>query len=177
MARATSGRLGSCLPPAASNSGRFGSCYFRPPRQLLPPAAPPRPSRLATSIRHLPGIPLHPSRGGAGTPPTDVGTLTHATGGRGSIHVVYTWWTVSRIRTNIEIEDGDVRIIMERYGLRTKTEAVALALRHLAGQPMTREEALAMRGAHAISDVPGDLGPRGELAPRSRAAIAGHGGA
>lgn len=36
-----------------------------------------------------------------------------------------------------------VRTIMDRYGVRTKTEAVDLALRHLAGQPMTREEALA----------------------------------
>jgi Arc/MetJ family transcription regulator len=50
---------------------------------------------------------------------------------------------------------------MERYGLRTKTEAVELALRHLAGQPMTREEALSMRGAHAIGDLPDDVAPRG----------------
>lgn len=48
---------------------------------------------------------------------------------------------------------------MERYGLRTKTEAVDLALRHLAGQPMTREEALGMRGAHAIGHVPADTTP------------------
>jgi Arc/MetJ family transcription regulator len=41
--------------------------------------------------------------------------------------------------------------------VRTKTEAVALALRHLAGQPMTREEALAMRGAHAIEEIPADV--------------------
>jgi Arc/MetJ family transcription regulator len=66
---------------------------------------------------------------------------------------------VSRTRTNIEIEDDDVEAVMDRYGLRTKTEAVALALRHLAGQPMTREEALAMRGAHAIAEVPADTGP------------------
>jgi Arc/MetJ family transcription regulator len=65
------------------------------------------------------------------------------------------------MRTNIEIEDVYLRAVMERYGLRTKTEAVDLALRHLAGQPMTREEALSMRGAHAISDVPDDAGPRG----------------
>ena len=38
---------------------------------------------------------------------------------------------------------------MNRYGVHTKTEAVDLALRHLAGQPMTREEALGMRGAGA----------------------------
>ena len=49
---------------------------------------------------------------------------------------------MSRIRTNIEIEDTYVEAIMDRYGMRTKTEAVDLALRHLAGQPMTREEAL-----------------------------------
>jgi Arc/MetJ family transcription regulator len=49
---------------------------------------------------------------------------------------------------------------MDRYGLRTKTEAVELALRHLAGQPMSREEALAMRGAHAIGEPPADTGPR-----------------
>jgi Arc/MetJ family transcription regulator len=43
---------------------------------------------------------------------------------------------------------------MDRYGTRTKTEAVDLALRHLASQPMTR--ALAMRGARAILEVPPD---------------------
>ena len=48
---------------------------------------------------------------------------------------------------------------MDRYGVRTKTEAVDLALRHLAGQPMTREEALAMRGANAIGKVPPDAPP------------------
>ena len=67
---------------------------------------------------------------------------------------------MSRVRTNIEIEETYLRMVMERYGLRTKTEAVDLALRRLAGQPMTREEALAMHGAHAIDEVPGDAGPR-----------------
>ncbi|MGQ0623295.1 MAG: type II toxin-antitoxin system VapB family antitoxin [Sporichthyaceae bacterium] len=65
-----------------------------------------------------------------------------------------------KVRTNIELEDDYVRAIMDRYGVRTKTDAVDLALRHLAGQPMTREEALAMSGAHAIGDVPDDVGPR-----------------
>ena len=50
---------------------------------------------------------------------------------------------MARKRTNIEIEDTYLRIVMDRYGLRTMTEAVDLALRHLAGQPMSREEALA----------------------------------
>ena len=66
-----------------------------------------------------------------------------------------------RVRTNIEIEDTYVRAIMDRYGVHTKTEAVDLALRHLAGQPMTRDEALAMEGAHAIDEPPDDTAPRG----------------
>ena len=66
---------------------------------------------------------------------------------------------MSRIRTNIEIEDTYLQLIMDRYGIRTKTDAVDLALRHLAGQPMTRDEALAMQGAHAIGKVPRDARP------------------
>jgi Arc/MetJ family transcription regulator len=70
---------------------------------------------------------------------------------------------MARHRTNIEIEDTYVNEIMRRYGLHTKREAVELALRHLAGQPMTREEALAMEGANAIDEVPADRGPRSSL--------------
>jgi Arc/MetJ family transcription regulator len=66
---------------------------------------------------------------------------------------------MGRIRTNIEIEETFLRAIMDRFGVHTKTEAVDLALRHLAGQPMTRDEALAMRGAHAIGKIPADTGP------------------
>jgi Arc/MetJ family transcription regulator len=68
---------------------------------------------------------------------------------------------MSRVRTNIEIEDVYVKAIMDRFGVHTKTEAVDLALRHLAGQPMSREEALAMRGAHAIDALPADVPPVG----------------
>ena len=64
-----------------------------------------------------------------------------------------------RTRTNIEIDDDAVRRVMDRYELRTKTEAVDRALRWLGGMPMTREEALAMEGAHAIGDVPQDQPP------------------
>ena len=66
---------------------------------------------------------------------------------------------MSRVRTNIEIEDTYVKAIMDRFGVHTKTEAVDLALRHLAGQPMTRDEALAMRGARAILEIPTDSAP------------------
>lgn len=68
---------------------------------------------------------------------------------------------MARTRTTIEIDDDYVHTVMDRYGLRTKTDAVDLALRHLVGQPMTRDEALAMRGAHAIDHTPADTGPRG----------------
>jgi Arc/MetJ family transcription regulator len=66
---------------------------------------------------------------------------------------------MARVRTNIEIEEAYLEAVMDRYGLRTKTEAVDLALRHLAGQPMTRDEALAMRGARAIGRLPPDTRP------------------
>ncbi|CAN5764969.1 MAG: type II toxin-antitoxin system VapB family antitoxin [Actinobacteria bacterium] len=69
---------------------------------------------------------------------------------------------MSRVRTNIEIEQAYVEAIMDRYGVRTKTEAVDLALRQLAGQPMSRDEALNMRGAHALDEPPADGGPNGE---------------
>lgn len=70
---------------------------------------------------------------------------------------------MGRIRTNIEIESTYVDAIMDRFGVHTKTAAVDLALRHLAGQPMTREEALAMRGANAIDALPADT-PAAEMA-------------
>ena len=69
-------------------------------------------------------------------------------------------WCMTRSRTNIEIDDHCVRVIMDRFGVHTKTDAVDLALRHLAGQPMTREQALAMRGAKAIAEIPDDPTPR-----------------
>ncbi len=72
---------------------------------------------------------------------------------------------MARKRTNIEIEETYLRIVMDRYSLRTMTEAVELALRHLAGQPMSREEALAMRGAHAIDEPPGRVGNVGGNRP------------
>jgi Arc/MetJ family transcription regulator len=66
---------------------------------------------------------------------------------------------MARTRTNIELDDEDMAIIMDRFGIHTKTEAVALALRHLAGQPMTREEAMEMRGAQALEELPADASP------------------
>jgi len=66
---------------------------------------------------------------------------------------------MSKTRTNIEIENQYLETIMDRFGIHTKTEAVDLALRHLAGQPMTRDEALAMRGSESIDQIPADTAP------------------
>lgn len=62
-------------------------------------------------------------------------------------------------RTNIVIDDALVGIVMDRYNLKTKTEAVDMALRSLADKPMTKEEMLAMRGANLIGEVPDDSWP------------------
>ncbi|HEX3510533.1 MAG TPA: type II toxin-antitoxin system VapB family antitoxin [Solirubrobacteraceae bacterium] len=67
---------------------------------------------------------------------------------------------MARVRTNIEIDDELVRRVMDRYGVHTKTAAVELALRSLAGQSMSGEEALAMRGANLIAELPPDRSPR-----------------
>jgi Arc/MetJ family transcription regulator len=66
---------------------------------------------------------------------------------------------MGKVRTNIEIEDDYVQAIMRRYHLGTKTEVVDLALRRLAAEPMTRDEALAMRGSHSIGELPDDQPP------------------
>jgi Arc/MetJ family transcription regulator len=50
-------------------------------------------------------------------------------------------------RTNIDIDDELVERVMRRYRLPSKRAAVELALRRLAGEPMSRDEALAMEGA------------------------------
>jgi Arc/MetJ family transcription regulator len=49
-------------------------------------------------------------------------------------------------RTNIEIDDVLVDRAMRLYRLRSKREAVDLALRRLVGEPMSYREALATEG-------------------------------
>lgn len=63
-------------------------------------------------------------------------------------------------RTNILIDDNLLDIVMRRYGLHTKTEAVDVALRSLAGRPMTTDEALSLRGAKLVGGVVNDQAPR-----------------
>ena len=50
-------------------------------------------------------------------------------------------------RTNIEIDDELLQQAMRMYRLSTKREAVELALRRLVDSPLSREEALAMKGS------------------------------
>ncbi len=56
-------------------------------------------------------------------------------------------------RTNIEIDDDLVERVMRRYRLPSKRAAVDLALRRLVGEPMSRDEALAMEGAGWSGDL------------------------
>ena len=65
-------------------------------------------------------------------------------------------------RTNIELDDELVAAAMRLYRVRTKREAVDLALRQLVGEPLTVAEALAMEGSGWDADldqVRGDEGP------------------
>jgi len=62
-------------------------------------------------------------------------------------------------RTNIDIDDELVQVVMDRYKFTTKRDAVDYALRHVAGQQMTIEEVLAMEGSMPDLEVPQDTHP------------------
>jgi Arc/MetJ family transcription regulator len=56
-------------------------------------------------------------------------------------------------RTNIDIDDELCQQVMDRYHLTTKREAVNMALRHLAGEPLGLHEARALRGTGWDADL------------------------
>jgi Arc/MetJ family transcription regulator len=56
-------------------------------------------------------------------------------------------------RTNIDIDEEAVQAVMKRYRLRTKREAVNFALRTVASEAMSLEEARAMRGSGWEGDL------------------------
>lgn len=56
-------------------------------------------------------------------------------------------------RTNIDIDEKLVARVMRRYGIRTKRAAVDLALRRLDLEPMSRDEALGLRGTGWETDL------------------------
>ena len=57
--------------------------------------------------------------------------------------MVYSW---CMSRTNIDIDDEACERVMRMYNLETKRDAINLALRKLAIEPMTKDEVLAMQG-------------------------------
>ena len=57
------------------------------------------------------------------------------------------------MRTNVDLDDDLVNEVMRRYRLRTKKEAVDLALRRLVGDVLEPGEALAMEGSGWEGDL------------------------
>jgi Arc/MetJ family transcription regulator len=68
-------------------------------------------------------------------------------------------------RTNLEIDEDLVCRAMRLYRLRSKREAVDLALRRLVGEPMGRKEALAMEGSGWAGDLT-EMRSADEIPPR-----------
>ena len=66
-------------------------------------------------------------------------------------HLVGVQWCMSR--TSIEIDHELLRQVMRAYGLRTKQEAVDLALRRLIGKPLVTEQVLALEGSGWDGDL------------------------
>ncbi len=56
-------------------------------------------------------------------------------------------------RTNIDLDDTACRAIMERYHLGSKREAVNLALRRLASEPLDLDDARRLRGSGWEGDL------------------------
>ena len=56
-------------------------------------------------------------------------------------------------RTNVDIDDEACAAVMRRYHLATKREAVNFALRSLAVEPFSDQEAQQMRGAGWDGDL------------------------
>ena len=56
-------------------------------------------------------------------------------------------------RTNIDIDDELCQQVMDRYHLSTKRDAVNLALRYLAGEPLGLHGARSLRGTGWDGDL------------------------
>ncbi len=101
---------------------------------------------LATDDCPLAGVPAVQARGAHWVRPELVGEVT-----------LTAWTREDRLR---HPSWKGLRADMDPAAVR-RTEAVDSALQHLAGQPMSAEEAKAVEGAHAIGEIPLDRGPRG----------------
>jgi Arc/MetJ family transcription regulator len=56
-------------------------------------------------------------------------------------------------RTNVDLDDDACRIVMERYHLTTKRDAVNFALRTVAAEPLDLDQARALRGSGWEGDL------------------------
>ncbi len=56
-------------------------------------------------------------------------------------------------RTNIDIDDAACRAVMQRYHLNSKRDAVNLALRRLAAEPLDLDAARGLRGSGWDGDL------------------------
>lgn len=56
-------------------------------------------------------------------------------------------------RTNIDLDDEACRAVMERYQLGTKRDAVNFALRTVAAEPLSVDEARRLRGSGWDGDL------------------------
>ncbi len=63
---------------------------------------------------------------------------------------VYRWCMA---RTNIDIDDDACRVVMDRYHLRSKRDAVNYALRLVAAEVLGLDEARALRGSGWEGDL------------------------
>ena len=63
---------------------------------------------------------------------------------------VYHWCMA---RTNIDLDDDACRVVMDRYHLSTKRDAVNLALRTLAAEPLDLDAARALRGSGWVGEL------------------------
>lgn len=64
--------------------------------------------------------------------------------------MVYCWCMA---RTNIDLDEDACQIVMYRYHLRSKREAVNYALRLVAGEALDLDEARGMRGSGWEGDL------------------------
>ncbi len=56
-------------------------------------------------------------------------------------------------RTNVDLDNEACRAVMERYHLATKRDAVNLALRTLAAEPLALDDARRLRGSGWDADL------------------------
>lgn len=62
-------------------------------------------------------------------------------------------YCVHMARTNVDLDDAACTVVMKRYHLSTKREAVNFALRMLATEPLDLDEARKLRGSGWDGDL------------------------